>query len=347
MYRQTSNLFQTEDHYTQQSNQGDIFCDLKADDYFNFGLDLEKNPSNPCFSAFDSLCDLDGSTENQSLASEQKLSNLSSCTKKISKTFTIHKNVNRNSNLENEQTSKICSQKSKQVRWKAAEDEKVLNLIRRFGEKWTVISKILGNRTGKQIRDRYNNYLRANINNSKFTSQEDACLLELLAELGPKWAKIADRIPGRKENQVKNRYYGHLKNTVKSGDSTSPRSEATNLEISMRDEASERESRCSEIIDNSINIVSYSPQEEMYNRENDNFIKYAKMALGEEQENYTIQTDRGNKTIGQQNGSKGDKYARFAGVEIKKRIEELTKKKEALEHFYGKIISELNGCKHY
>ena len=220
---------------------------------------------------------------------------------------------------------------------------KVLNLIGRFGEKWTVISKILGNRTRKQIRDRYNNYLRANINNSKFTSQEDACLLELLTELGPKWAQIAEHIPGRKENQVKNRYYGHLKKAVKSGDSISPHSEATNLETSIRNEASERESRCSEIINNSINIVSYSPQEEIYNRENDNFIKYAKMALGEEQENGTVQADRGNEIIEQQNGSKGDKYAGFTGIEIKKRIEELTKKKEALEYFYGKIISELNG----
>ena len=123
MSRQTFNLFQTEVDCTQQSNQEDIFCDLKANDYFNFGLDLEKNPSNPCFSVFDSLCEFDCSIKNQSLASEQRTSNLSPCTKKISKICTIHKNVNTNLSLENEQTPKMCSKKSKQARWKATEDD--------------------------------------------------------------------------------------------------------------------------------------------------------------------------------------------------------------------------------
>ena len=345
MYKQTSIRVQDEVPYVQKSYQEDVFCDLRANAYFSFGTDLEKNTSNSCFSPFESLCDLESFVEYQSSASEQKTSSLSSCTKKISKIFIIHKDTNRNSNLENKQTSKICNKKLKQARWRTTEDEKVLNLIDKFGEKWTVISKVLGNRTGKQVRDRYNNYLRADVNNSKFTTQEDALLLEILAELGPKWAQIAERIPGRRENQVKNRYYGHLKKAVKSGDLLSSEPEP-NSKAFVEHETSERESRFSEITEVSINIASYSLEEERCTREDDKFIKNAEMALGEEQENYSTQAEKENETI-ELNGDKIDKCTRFTDVEKKKRLEQLLKRKEVLEYFYEKTINELKGYKIY
>lgn len=100
--------------------------------------------------------------------------------------------------------------KGKKNPWQPAEDEKVLELIGQFGQSWAQIANALGNRTGKQVRDRYLNYLRSDINEEEFTPEEDQKLLSLFYEIGRRWAKIASYLPGRTECQVKNRYYTFL-----------------------------------------------------------------------------------------------------------------------------------------
>lgn len=106
---------------------------------------------------------------------------------------------------------KLERAKGKKNPWQPSEDAKVLELIGHYGQSWALIAAALGNRTGKQVRDRYLNYLRADIKDEDFTIQEDRLLLSLYYQVGHKWSKIASHLPGRTECQVKNRFYAHIK----------------------------------------------------------------------------------------------------------------------------------------
>ncbi|XP_022973896.1 transcription factor DUO1-like [Cucurbita maxima] len=91
--------------------------------------------------------------------------------------------------------------------WKLEEDEVLLNHVKRFGPRdWSSIrSKGLLQRTGKSCRLRWVNKLRPNLKNGcKFTAEEERIVIELQAQFGNKWAKIATYLPGRTDNDVKN-----------------------------------------------------------------------------------------------------------------------------------------------
>ncbi|KAL8136473.1 hypothetical protein V2J09_002474 [Rumex salicifolius] len=91
--------------------------------------------------------------------------------------------------------------------WKAEEDEVVLKHVSKFGPRdWSsLLSKGLLRRTGKSCRLRWVNKLRPNLKNGcKFSAEEERVVIELQAQLGNKWAKIATYLPGRTDNDVKN-----------------------------------------------------------------------------------------------------------------------------------------------
>ena len=46
----------------------------------------------------------------------------------------------------------------------------------------------------------------------RFTEEEDRLLIEKYKELGPRWVKISEFIPGRTGCQIKNRWHKELKN---------------------------------------------------------------------------------------------------------------------------------------
>lgn len=120
------------------------------------------------------------------------------------------------SNLSNKDcdSSPSNGKMSKRQLWTPKEDAQVVELVREFGTKWAVVASYMTNRTGKQVRDRYTNYLQPNIKTDVWTEEEDQLLINLYFELGKKWSMIANRIPGRTENQVKSRFYTHLKKHV-------------------------------------------------------------------------------------------------------------------------------------
>ncbi|XP_022756957.1 transcription factor DUO1 [Durio zibethinus] len=91
--------------------------------------------------------------------------------------------------------------------WKAEEDEVLINHVKKYGPRdWSSIrSKGLLQRTGKSCRLRWVNKLRPNLKNGcKFTTEEERVVIELQAQFGNKWAKIATYLPGRTDNDVKN-----------------------------------------------------------------------------------------------------------------------------------------------
>lgn len=75
---------------------------------------------------------------------------------------------------------------------------------------WQEIAKHMPNRTAKQCRDRYNNYLIDNHITGPWTQAEDYLILTKYLEIGAKWVEISKFVSGRSGNDVKNRWYKHL-----------------------------------------------------------------------------------------------------------------------------------------
>ncbi|CAI9764582.1 unnamed protein product [Fraxinus pennsylvanica] len=91
--------------------------------------------------------------------------------------------------------------------WKAEEDEVLINHVNKYGPRdWSSIrSKGLLQRTGKSCRLRWVNKLRPNLKNGvKFSADEERTVIDLQAQFGNKWAKIATYLSGRTDNDVKN-----------------------------------------------------------------------------------------------------------------------------------------------
>lgn len=99
------------------------------------------------------------------------------------------------------------NQRSRKNGWKEEEDIKLRKLFDQFGPQWTKIGTMMGNKTGKQVRDRYMNASRPDISYAEWTEEEDKLFLSLLNKYGKKWCQIASEMPGRTDNQVKNKFY--------------------------------------------------------------------------------------------------------------------------------------------
>lgn len=139
-------------------------------------------------------------------------SGLSGVSKKISK-LNLRRTGSSNSSTPSPDGSpkKEAPKRGKRNPWQPHEDAKLIELVDKHGQIWSVLATMLEGRTGKQIRDRYLNILRPNIRKGDWTPQEDQYILALYHQFGTRWCKICSYIPGRTEGQVKNRFYAHIK----------------------------------------------------------------------------------------------------------------------------------------
>ncbi|KAG2320817.1 hypothetical protein Bca52824_014030 [Brassica carinata] len=89
--------------------------------------------------------------------------------------------------------------------WTLEEDTLLTNYIARNGEgRWNLLAKSSGlKRKGKSCRLRWLNYLKPDIKRG-ISPQEQLLILELHCKWGNRWSKIAQYLPGRTDNEIKN-----------------------------------------------------------------------------------------------------------------------------------------------
>ncbi|GMI97072.1 myb domain protein 48 [Hibiscus trionum] len=97
--------------------------------------------------------------------------------------------------------------------WTEQEDLILNNLVHILGDRrWDFIAKVSGlNRTGKSCRLRWVNYLHPGLKRGKMTPQEERLVLELHAKWGNRWSRIARKLPGRTDNEIKNYWRTHMR----------------------------------------------------------------------------------------------------------------------------------------
>ncbi|XP_052206560.1 transcription factor MYB108 [Diospyros lotus] len=90
--------------------------------------------------------------------------------------------------------------------WTDEEDFLLINHITKHGEgRWNSLARCAGlKRTGKSCRLRWLNYLRPDVRRGNITLEEQLLILELHSRWGNRWSKIAQHLPGRTDNEIKN-----------------------------------------------------------------------------------------------------------------------------------------------
>jgi hypothetical protein len=110
----------------------------------------------------------------------------------------------------------LASGKRSARRWfTPEEDAKIVEIVTRFPQlDWMDIASHLPGRTARQCRERWSEYLNPAIRVEPWTENEDNLLLRQIEMHGHRWTIIAQAFARRSDNDIKNRFYSHLKDSL-------------------------------------------------------------------------------------------------------------------------------------
>uniref|UniRef100_A0A6M2E7M0 MYB family protein n=1 Tax=Populus davidiana TaxID=266767 RepID=A0A6M2E7M0_9ROSI len=100
--------------------------------------------------------------------------------------------------------------------WHEEEDELLTASATLLEErKWDSIARLSGlMRSGKSCRMRWLNYLRPNLKRGHISAEEEQIITQFHGQWGNKWARIARRLPGRTDNDIKNYWRTHMRKEI-------------------------------------------------------------------------------------------------------------------------------------
>ncbi|RDY04431.1 Transcription factor MYB97, partial [Mucuna pruriens] len=103
--------------------------------------------------------------------------------------------------------------------WTTAEDAVLMDYVTKHGEgNWNAVQRNTGlNRCGKSCRLRWANHLRPNLKKGAFSTEEEKLIVDLHAQFGNKWARMAALLPGRTDNEIKNYWNTRIKRRQRQG----------------------------------------------------------------------------------------------------------------------------------
>jgi myb proto-oncogene protein len=90
--------------------------------------------------------------------------------------------------------------------WTAEEDAKLTDAVKKHGKEWVAVAALVPGRNNKKCRQRWTTQLDPNINNRKWTAEEDAKMMDAVTECGNDWVAIAALVPGRTNWQCRERW---------------------------------------------------------------------------------------------------------------------------------------------
>jgi len=110
------------------------------------------------------------------------------------------------------QQTKIQSPILTRKSWTAEEDRVLMAWVKENGlSSWGNAENLIEGRTAKQCKQRWYNKNNKRKQNSrkkgKWTHEEDQLIRSLYKQYGPQWEKMAEHLPGKTENTIKNRFY--------------------------------------------------------------------------------------------------------------------------------------------
>jgi hypothetical protein len=101
----------------------------------------------------------------------------------------------------------------------AEEDAKLIEAMSANGASagWDYVATQMPGRSPRQCRERWVGYLSPDIRVEPWTDVEDQHLLNEVSRVGYTWTTIALSFSGRSSNDIKNRWYSHLKDIAVRG----------------------------------------------------------------------------------------------------------------------------------